>query len=139
MKGLLKKYVVLLLLLSFANIVTARPGGYFLNVKVSAEADELQYNKTESFTLIEFLLESVHGLSDNIPNNEEQGIHYSIFRTNGKISSLRAPAEKKPFASFAISPVPPMLSAGSDPIPSRQLSPAPNGEVYSFLFRLTPF
>lgn len=136
MKTIGKKFLVLLLLISFANIVTARPGCHLRTIETTAEADDLRFNKTESFTLIEFLLERVHGLSDNIPNNEETGVHYSVFRTHGKvINTPRIKSAEQPKDTLVFA-----FSTSLDLIhhTPRYSSPI-TGVFHGFLFRLTPF
>jgi len=136
MKTILQKFFVLLLLISFANIVTARPGCHLRTVETSADAEDLKFNKTESFTLIEFLLERVHGLSDNIPNNEETGVHYSVFRTHGKITStpcIKSTEQLKDVISLVSVP-----TVYLEHHTIRYSSPL-TGIFHSFLFRLTPF
>ncbi len=137
MRTILQKFLVLLLLISFANIVTARPGCHLRTVDTTAEAEDLRFNKTESFTLIEFLLERVHGLSDNIPNNEETGVHYSVFRTQSKgISTPRITSAEQPKNSAALASI-----FSADPVVHHTFlynSPI-TGIFHGFLFRLTPF
>ena len=136
MKTILQKFLVLLLLISFANIVTARPGCYLRTVETTADAEDLKFNKTESFTLIEFILERVHGLSDNIPNNEETGVHYSVFRTHGKtISTPRIKSAEQPKNVISLVFVP---AIDLEHYTVRYSSPI-TGIFHSFLFRLTPF
>ncbi|MBL0882592.1 MAG: hypothetical protein IBJ16_04440 [Chitinophagaceae bacterium] len=136
MKTILQKFLVLLLLISFANIVTARPGCHLRTVDTTADAEDLKFNKTESFTLIEFILERVHGLSDNIPNNEETGVHYSVFRTHGKITSTpRIKSAEQPKNVIYLVSVP---AIDLKHYTFRYSSPI-TGILHSFLFRLTPF
>jgi len=136
MKTIVKKFLVLLLLVSFANIVTARPGCHLRTVETTADAEDLKFNKTESFTLIEFLLERIHGLSDNIPNNEETGVHYSVFRTHSKgISTPRIKSAEQTQSSIALAFAPTV-----DPVYHTLLYSSPiTGIFHGFLFRLTPF
>lgn len=136
MKTILQKFLVLLLLISFANIVTARPGCHLRTVETTADADDLRFNKTESFTLIEFLLERINGLSDNIPNNEETGVHYSVFRTHSKsIATPRIKAAEQPKnpVSLAVAPTVDLLHH------TNQYRSPITGVFHGFLFRLTPF
>lgn len=136
MKTILQKFLVLLLLISFANIVTARPGCHLRTVETSADAEDLKFNKTESFTLIEFLLERVHGLSDNIPNNEETGVHYSVFRTHSKIASTpRIKSTEQPNNIISLL----LVSAIHLEHHTIRYSSPITGIFHSFLFRLTPF
>lgn len=136
MKTIVQKFLVLLLLVSFANIVTARPGCHLRTVETTADADDLKFNKTESFTLIEFLLERVHGLSDNIPNNEETGVHYSVFRTHSKgISTPRIKSAEQPKNSNALAFVPTVDLAHHTLLYNSPIT----GLFHGFLFRLTPF
>lgn len=136
MRTILQKFLVLLLLISFANIVTARPGCHLRTVETTAEAEDLKFNKTESFTLIEFLLERIHGLSDNIPNNEETGVHYSVFRTNSKgISTPRFKSAEQPKKSIVLASV---STQGTVHHTLLYNSPI-TGIFHGFLFRLTPF
>lgn len=136
MKTILQKFLVLLLLISFANIVTARPGCHLRTAETTADAEDLRFNKTESFTLIEFLLERVHGLSDNIPNNEETGVHYSVFRTHGKIASTpRVKSTEQPadgISLVAVSTVDLLHHT------VQYCSPI-TGIFHGYLFRLKPF
>jgi hypothetical protein len=136
MKTILQKFLVLLLLISFANIVTARPGCHLRTVETTADADDLRFNKTESFTLIEFLLERVHGLSDNIPNNEETGVHYSVFRTHSKgISTPRIKSAEQPKNSTSLVLIPTLAQVYHTLLYSSPIT----GIFHGFLFRLTPF
>lgn len=136
MKTILQKFLVLLLLISFANIVTARPGCHLRTAETTADAEDLRFNKTESFTLIEFLLERVHGLSDNIPNNEESGVHYSVFRTHGKITSTpRIKSTEQTENAISLISVP-AVSLLHHTV--QYCSPI-TGIFHGYLFRLKPF
>lgn len=135
MKEFFKKTIVVLLLMGFANMVTARPGCHFSSGSLADDAAELRFNKTESFTVLEYMLETMHGLPDNIPNNEESGAHYSIFRVVGKtalprviISTLR---------DKTLSP-PAHIKTHTGAFNRFYPSPA-LGHFHGFLFRLTPF
>lgn len=135
MKELFKKLIVVLLLMGFTNMVTARPGCHFSSGSLANEADELRFNKTESFTVLEYMLETVHGLADNIPNNEESGAHYSIFRVVGKTSLPRVimtAQRDKTIAGTAD------IIREADTY--HRFYPSPElGHFHGFLFRLTPF
>lgn len=135
MKEFLKKIIIVLLLMGFTNMVTARPGCHFSSGSLADDAGDLRFNKTESFTLLEFLLEQVHGLPDNIPNNEESGAHYSLFRVVQKTAVPRigiAAALKKA--------VQPKLKETSPQRTTQLYYPTPGlGHFHGFLFRLTPF
>ncbi len=135
MKEFFKKLIVLLLLMGFTNMVTARPGCHFSSGSLADDADELRFNKTESFTVLEYMLETVHGLPDNIPNNEESGAHYSIFRVVSKTALPRvagiAQRDKTPVSASHI-----VTHTGA----FNRFYPSPElGHFHGFLFRLTPF
>lgn len=130
-----KKLIVVLLLMGFANMVTARPGCHFSSGSLADDAGQLRFNKTESFTVLEYVLESVHGLQDNIPNNEESGAHYSIFRVTGKTALPRIVVAIQR-EKMLPSPSHTLTHTGA----FNRFYPSPElGHFHGFLFRLTPF
>ncbi len=136
MKMLFKKSIVLLLLLSLVNIVTARPAGYYaVQEPEQTIVNAPRFNLTESQTLIEIVLENLRGLPDNIPNGEEQGYkHHDFCRIAKPGVAKQQPVNGQPYV--------PELQAiewAAQPAYSQY----PVNRLYcaelGFLFRFTPF
>jgi len=136
MKVLFKKSIVLLLLLSLVNIVTARPGSYYVTQEPEqSSVNAPRFNLTESQTLIEIVLENLRGLPDNIPNGEEQGYkHHDFCRIAKPAVAKQQPVNGQPYI--------PELRAiewATLPVYNQYLVNRLYCAELGFLFRLTPF
>ncbi len=134
MRSLLKRSIVLLLLLSLVNIVTARPAGHF-SLSVQVQTGAPTFNKAESQTLIEIVLENLKGLPDHIPNTEEEGFgHHDFCRI---VKPAMAKQQLLNEAPLFVQPT--SVDVKSAPVYRNLYSQAIQAACYGFLFRLTPF